>query len=252
MQEAYVKYSVENNIGVIEFFTPQHNSLPAKILVQLAATIDEAGKDNESKVLILQSGGTKTFCAGANFDELLLIQNEKQGLQFFSGFANVINAMRQCPKFIIGRIQGKAIGGGVGLASSCDCCFATIHAEIKLSELAIGIGPFVVGPAVERKIGTTAAYELAIDANNFRSAQWAKEKGLFAEIFDTVELMNHAINRLAATLAASSPEAMQEIKKISWKGTEHWNDLLKERAATSGRLILSDHAKKAITSFKNK
>ena len=252
MQEPYVKYSVANNIGVIEFFTPQHNSLPSKILAQLATTIDEAGKDNECKVILLKSGGDKTFCAGANFDELLLIENEEQGLEFFSGFANVINAMRQCPKFIIGRIQGKAIGGGAGLASSCDYCYATIHAAIKLSELAVGIGPFVVGPPVERKIGTTAAYELAIDANNFRSAQWAKDKGLFAEVFDTIELMDKAIDKLAVTLAASSPEAMKEIKKIFWKGTENWSELLKERAAISGRLILTTHAKNAIASFKNK
>ena len=252
MQESYVKYSIENNICRIEFFTQQQNSLPAKILSQLAETIDRAGKDNECKVIILQSGGDKTFCAGANFDELLLIKNEEQGLKFFSGFANVINAMRQCPKFIIGRIQGKAIGGGLGLASSCDYCYATVHADIKLSELAIGIGPFVVGPSVERKIGTTAAYELAIDANNFRSAQWAKEKGLFAEVFDNIEFMDHSINKIAAILAASSSEAMKEIKKVFWKGTEHWNDLLKERAAISGRLILSDYAKKAIASFKGK
>ena len=252
MEESYVKYSIENNIGRIEFFTPQQNSMPAKILSQLATTIDAAGKDNESKVLILQSGGDKTFCAGANFDELLLIETEEQGLEFFSGFANVINALRECPKFIIGRIQGKAIGGGAGLASSCDYCYATVHAAIKLSELAVGIGPFVVGPSVERKIGTTAAYELAIDANNFRTAQWAKEKGLYAEVFDTIELMDQSINKFAETLSASSPFAMKEIKKIFWKGTEHWNELLKERAAISGRLILTDYAKNAIASFKNK
>lgn len=252
MNDAYVKYSVENNIGTIEFFTPQHNSLPAKILSQLAETIVNAGADKESKVLILKSGGNKTFCAGASFDEILLIENEEQGVEFFNGFANVINVMRQCPKFIIGRIQGKAIGGGVGLASSCDYNFATIFSEIKLSELAIGIGPFVVGPAVERKIGTTATYELAIDATHFRSAKWAKEKGLFVEIFDTIELMDEAIYTLATTLAAASTEAMKEIKKIFWRGTENWNELLLQRAAMSGKLILSEQTKKAIASFKNK
>ncbi len=252
MNDAYVKYSVQNNIGTIEFFTPQHNSLPAKTLSHLSETIVNAGTDRESKVLILQSGGNKTFCAGASFDEILLIENEEQGLEFFSGFANVISAMRQCPKFIIGRIQGKTIGGGVGLASSCDYNFATIFSEIKLSELAIGIGPFVVGPAVERKIGTTATYELAIDATHFRSAQWAKEKGLFVEIFDTIELMDEAIYKLATTLASSNSEAMKEIKKIFWRGTENWNELLLQRAAMSGKLILSEQTKKVIASFKNK
>ena len=252
MNESYVTYEIKNSIGVIEFFTPQHNSLPAKILTQLAETITAAGKDANSKVLILKSGGNKTFCAGASFDELLLIENEKEGLQFFTGFANVINAMRECPKFIIGRIQGKAIGGGVGLASSCDYCFATNQADIKLSELAVGIGPFVVGPAVERKIGNTATYELTIDGSNFRSAQWAKQKGLYAEVFENIELMDEAIHQLATTLSNSSSEAMQEIKKVFWQGTENWNELLLQRAAISGRLILSDFSKKFLTEFKKK
>lgn len=250
--DAYVKYSIANQIGTIEFFTNKQNSLPTAILTKLASTIEDAGKDNLSKVLILKSGGDTTFCAGASFDELLLIKNEEQGAAFFNGFAKVINAMRDCPKFIIGRIQGKAIGGGVGLASSCDYCLATIHASIKLSELAIGIGPFVVGPPVERKIGNTATYELTIDGRNFRSAQWAKEKGLYAEIFDTTEAMDQAIAQLANTLASSSAVAMKEIKKIFWTGTEHWNTLLPARAAISGRLILSDESITAIKTFKNK
>jgi methylglutaconyl-CoA hydratase len=252
MNESYVKYAVDNNIGVIEFYTPQHNSLPAKILAQLAETITAAGNDANSKVLILRSCGNKTFCAGASFDELMMIENEEEGLEFFSGFAKVINAMRLCPKFIIGRIQGKAIGGGVGLASSCDYCLATNNAEIKLSELAVGIGPFVVGPAVERKIGTTATYELTIDGTNFRSAQWAKQKGMFAEVFDRMELMDDAVQTLANTLANSSSEAMHEIKNIFWKGTENWNQLLLQRAAISGRLILSDYSKKFLAEFKGK
>ncbi len=252
MTEAYVNYSVKDGIGTIEFFTPHHNSLPANILSLLAATIQKAGRDIESKVLILKSGGNKTFCAGASFDELIEIENEEAGLKFFSGFANVINSMRVCPKFIIGRVQGKTVGGGVGLASSCDYVFATDNAEIKLSELAVGIGPFVVGPAVERKIGTTATYEMSIDASNFRSAQWAKEKNLYADIFSTPELMDEAIMKLAATLAASSPIAMAEIKKIFWRGTENWDTLLKERAAISGRLILSDYSRDFIHKFKAK
>ncbi len=246
----YVRYQVENHLGIIEFFTAQHNSLPAEILSELTKTIEFAGKDLNSKVLILKTGGDKSFCAGASFDELLLIQNEKEGLIFFSGFANVINAMRKCPKFILGRIQGKAIGGGIGLAASCDYTFATTEASIKLSELAVGIGPFVVSPAIERKIGNGATGELAIDACNFRTALWAKEKGLYAEVFNSIEAMDKAILELAITLAASSSEAMKEMKKIFWTGTDHWDQLLSERAAISGRLIVNDDAKSYLTSFK--
>lgn len=253
MQEnnaAFVAYQVFNQIGTILFFTPQHNSLPATMLAQLANTIEAAGKDVNSKVLILKSGGTKTFCAGASFNELLQIQTEAEGLAFFSGFAKVINAMRVCPKFILGRIQGKAIGGGLGLASACDYSFATADAAIKLSELEMGIGPFVVGPAVERKLGTTAAYELAIDASNFRSAEWAKQKGLYTATYENIELMDEAIETLAIKLALSSADAMKEIKAIFWKGTDNWDELLVARAAISGRLILSDESKNFMKAFK--
>lgn len=246
----YVTYRVADKIGVIEFFTPQHNSMPSAILAKLAEVIEEAGSDEKSRVLILQTAGEKTFCAGASFDELLLIKNEKEGKLFFSGFAKVINAMRKCPKFILGRIQGKAIGGGVGLAATCDYSFATMDASIKLSELAVGIGPFVVAPAIISKIGKSATYELAIDATNFRSAAWAKEKGLYTEIYKTADEMDEAIQKMAFSLAASSYEAMREIKKAFWHGTEEWEQTLFDRAAISGKLIVSEEAKSYLRAFK--
>jgi methylglutaconyl-CoA hydratase len=252
MTDQYIHSSTTNGITAIEFFTRQHNSLPGAILRELATAISAAGTDPGSKVILLRSGGEKTFCAGANFDELLTISNEAAGLQFFSGFALVINAMRQCPKLIIGRIQGKAIGGGVGLASACDYTFATANADVKLSELAVGIGPFVVGPAVERKIGLAAFSELAIDAASFRSAQWAKEKGLYNGVYESIAAMDEAINQLAATLAQSSAEAMRDLKQIFWQGTENWNELLPARAAISGRLILTEWSRNAIEKFKQK
>ena len=247
---AYVTSHIEHGINTIEFFHPQSNSLPGKILEDLAREIHFAGTHDDTRVIILKSAGDKTFCSGASFDELAAIKSEAEGLKFFSGFANVINAMRKCPKFIIGRIQGKCVGGGVGLASAVDYAIATSKAEIKLSELAIGIGPFVVGPAVERKIGTAAFSALAIDTTNWRNTDWAKRKGLFAEIHESFENMDEAVYNLANTLAHSSPRAMAEMKRIFWKGTEHWEELLKERAAISGRLVLSEFTKNAIEKFK--
>jgi len=250
--EEYVKSHIEHGINTIEFFHPQSNSLPAKILEALAHEIHFAGTHAETKVIVLKSAGDKSFCAGASFDELASIKTEAAGLAFFSGFANVINAMRKCPKLIIGRIQGKCVGGGVGLASAVDYAIATDKADIKLSELAVGIGPFVVGPAVERKIGTAAFSALSIDATMWRNSDWARRKGLFAEMHETVEGMDESIGRLANTLSHSNPEAMAELKKIFWKGTDHWDELLKERAAISGRLVLSDFTKSAIAKFKAK
>ncbi len=252
MFEAYVKSHIEHGINTIEFFHPQSNSLPANILAELAKEIHFAGTHDNTKVIILKSGGDKTFCSGASFDELVAIQTEVEGLQFFSGFANVINAMRKCPKFIIGRIQGKCVGGGVGLAAAVDYAIATEKADVKLSELAVGIGPFVVGPAVERKIGTAAFNALAIDATMWRNSEWAKRKGLFAEVHTSEENMDEAIFKLSNTLSHSSPQAMAEMKKMFWAGTEHWDELLKQRAAISGSLVLSAFTKEAIAQFKKK
>jgi len=252
MTEAYVKHTVKDGVSIIEFFHPQSNSLPGHILNELAETIRMAGKDPQSSVILLKSGGEKAFCAGASFDELIAIDNEETGKTFFSGFARVINAMRKCPKFIIGRVQGKTVGGGVGVASSCDYCFATSNASIKLSELAVGIGPFVVGPAVERKIGKAAFSELAIAAADWRSSLWAKNKGLFAEVCDSAEEMDSEIDTFISKLKSFNPEAMAEMKKIFWEGTENWDTLLLQRAQVSGTLVLSDFTRNAINRFKKK
>jgi methylglutaconyl-CoA hydratase len=252
IKEGYVKTEFHNGITTVEFFHPQSNSLPGKMLEELTHAIHGVGNDPETKIVILRSAGERTFCAGASFDELAAIKNHDEGLQFFSGFAHVINAMRTCPKFIVGRIHGKCVGGGVGLVAATDYAIATDKAEIKLSELAIGIGPFVVGPAVERKIGASAFSQLAIDATAWRDADWARRKGLFAEVHSGEDGMDESVTRLSNELAHSSGEAMSETKKIFWKGTEHWDKLLIERAAISGRLVLSDFTKNEIEKFKKK
>ena len=252
MMNEYVKLKIENGIGTIEFFHPQSNSLPSHVLNKLSETITAAGENDEVKVIILRSGGDRAFCAGASLDELMSIEDESQGKQFFSGFANFINVARKCPKFIIGRVQGKAVGGGVGMASSMDYCFATKYAFVKLSELAIGIGPFVVGPPIERKIGLSAFSQLSINATEWHSAQWAKEKGLFAEVYETAEEMDVAIQTLAEKLASSNPDSMRGLKQVMWEGMDHCDNLLLERAAMSGRWVLSDFTRKTLARLKER
>ncbi len=248
-----VEYVInDRGIATIEFYHPLSNSLPGKVLNKLANTITEVGNNKDVKVIILKSKGDRAFCAGASFDELIAINDLETGKVFFSGFANVINAARKCPKFIIGRVQGKAVGGGVGMASAVDFCYATKHAAVKLSELAVGIGPFVVGPAVERKVGTSAMSMMAINATEWYTAEWAKEKSLYAEIFDSIEEMDVALEVLANKLASSNPQAMSMLKKVFWEGTENWDTLLVERAAMSGELVLSDFTHNAINAFKKK
>ena len=250
MTAPYVKQNIENGIETIEFFHPAHNSLPGEILTQLANAITEAGKNDAVKVIVLKSGGARTFCAGASFKELISINDAETGKIFFSGFANVINAMRKCPKFIIGRVQGKTVGGGVGIASATDYCMASKFASIKLSELNVGIGPFVVGPAVERKLGLTGMSQIAIDANTFYSAEWAQAKGLFAQVYESTDVLDEEVQKFAENLCNYNPEAMKEMKKIMWQGTEHWDTLLAERAVISGRLVLSDFTKETLKRFK--
>lgn len=253
MQEvspAYVKLTENNGIGTIEFFHPNHNALPSGLLLELEKMIHEAGRNDAIKVIVLQSAGNRTFCAGASLNELLSIKNEAFGELFFSGFANVINAVRRCPKIIIGRVQGKAVGGGVGIAAAADYCLATKYAAIKLSELSIGIGPFVIEPAVSRKIGKTAMQQITLDAESFFPAEFAKEKGLYANIFESEMALDEAVHSLASKLSGYNIEALKEMKTVFWEGTNHWDKLLKERAKISGKLVLSDFTKNALKKFK--
>ena len=252
MENGFVKSEIKNGVGSITFFHPQSNSLPGSILRELATAIEESGKDPAAKVIVIKSEGEKAFCAGASFDELISIKDLEGGKQFFSGFALVINAIRKAPKFVIVRVQGKAVGGGVGIACAGDYTLAHESASVKLSELAVGIGPFVVGPAVERKIGSAGFAQLTIDATNWQTADWAKNKGMFADVFPSIEELDGAIGNLAEKLASSNPEAMHMLKKILWEGCENWDDLLIQRAGMSGKLVLSDFTVNAIHSFKKK
>lgn len=252
VKDGYVKTEREHGIVTIEFHHPQSNSLPGQLLETLAQTIHAEGINPHTKVMILRSTGDKVFCSGASFEELAAIQTEAEGLKFFTGFSKVINAMRKAPQFIIARIQGKCVGGGVGIAAAADYAISMEGADVKLSELAVGIGPFVVGPAVERKIGLSAFTQLTIDAALWRSGDWARRKGLYAELHPDANGMDDSIARLSTSLSLSNPEAMTALKRTFWKGTEHWDELLKERAAISGKLILSSYSKTFIEKFKSK
>ena len=241
-----ISISIEATIATVEFGHPASNSFPSSLLHELTQTIETLGHNPEVGVVVLKSQGTATFCAGASFDELLAVTTEAEGKTFFSGFAHLINAMRKCPKIIVGRVQGKTVGGGVGIAAACDYVLATHEASVKLSELTIGIGPFVIEPAVSRKIGKTALAELSLAAGEWKSAAWAKEKGLFANTFATIEKLDEAVSILTHQLASYNPEALAEMKKVLWEGTEHWDNLLVERAAITGRLVLSEATKSAL------
>jgi methylglutaconyl-CoA hydratase len=242
--------SIVNGIATIEFGHPASNSFPSVLLDRLTNELNLISNNDAVSVVVLKSEGDASFCAGASFDELIAIDNLEDGQKFFSGFANVINAMRTCSKLIIGSVQGKAVGGGVGLIAACDYVLATEAASVKLSELTIGIGPFVIAPAVERKIGIAGFAELSLAATDWKNAYWAKEKGLFATVFETQKELTTETQLFAEKLASYNPEALVELKKTLWVGTENWATLLNERAEISGKLVLSDVTKKALSKFK--
>ena len=249
--DGYVRTDIADGIGRIEFFHPKSNALPSAILRDLAAAVTAVGADPSARVIVLQSGGTGPVCAGASFDELTAISSPEQGQEFFSGFARVILAIIRAPKFVISRVHGKAAGGAVGLIAASDFSMAVSKASAKLSELAVGIGPFVVGPVIEKKIGLAAFGAMSVDAD-WRDAAWGERHGLYAKLFDDVAAMDDAVTALATTLAASNPEAMAMLKRVFWAGTEQWDTLLTERAAMSGTLVLSAFTRNAIGAFKTR
>jgi len=251
MENGYVNYDIRDKVGIVTFFHPKSNSLPSNILLQLAETIEKAGADSNINVIVLRSEGEKSFCAGASFDELIQIEEFEKGKEFFMGFARVINAMRKAPKFIITRVQGKAVGGGVGLVAASDYALAYKDASVKLSEYALGLGPNVVGPAVERKLGRASFSQMSIDFDWY-NATWALNRGLYANVYYSISDLDEAVVNLAKKLSDASPTAAAELKKIFWAGTENWDELLEERAEISGKLVLSDYTKNYISQFKGK
>lgn len=240
----------ENGIATLEFYHPASNSLPSDLLQRMVKALHELSEDKEVKVIILKSEKERVFCAGASFDELLKIDNATDGVAFFSGFGNLINAMRKCKKPIIGRVQGKVVGGGVGIVAACDYAMATEQAAVKLSEISIGIGPFVVEPAIRRKIGVGAVGELALNPAQWQNAYWAKDKGLYARVFDKTKDLDREIQILSEQLASYSTVAVQHLKKVLWEGTENWDNLIAERANICGNLVLSTTTKEALRKFK--
>ncbi len=247
--EGRVQLSVADGIGTVEFSHPKGNSLPAKLLNELAAGITQLGADPAARVIVLRSAGTSTFCAGASFDEFTAVSTPAEGQEFFSGFSRVILAMIRAPKFVLTRVQGRAAGGALGVIAASDYSFAVRSAQAKLSELQVGIGPFVVGVVLERKLGLAPFQFLGVHAD-WHDAEWCERHGLYAMLCDDIPALDAAVHAHATRLAASNPEAMAEMKKIFWAGTEHWEERMRERAAMSGRMVLSDFTRSALEKFR--
>ena len=249
MESGHVSVETANGIATVRFGHPKGNSLPGSLLRRIADTIDAVAADASAQVIVVRSSEPGPFCAGASFDELRAIEIAETGKEFFMGFARVILAMRRCPKLIIARVHGKAVGGGVGIVAAADYAIATSAASVKLSELAIGIGPFVVGPAIERKIGAGAFQALAIDATGWRDADWAERHGLFAQVVSDGAALDESVAALAGQLARSNPEATAKLKQSFWEGTDDWPSRLEERAGMSGALVVSTFTRNAIAAF---
>jgi methylglutaconyl-CoA hydratase len=250
IQKGTLLTTVKDAIATLEFGHPASNSFPSDLLDLLAKELQMLSANTAVSVIILKSSGSGVFCAGASFDELVAVSNIDEATKFFSGFAKVLNAMRTCSKIIIGRVHGKAVGGGVGIIAACDYVLATMDSSIKLSELSIGIGPFVIEPAISRKIGKSATAELTLASNEWKDSEWARSKGFYAKVFAGQVTLDIELAQFSSKLASYNQEALLEIKKILWEGTENWDTLLYERAAISGKLVLSDFTKNALRQLK--
>ncbi|HMQ07095.1 MAG TPA: enoyl-CoA hydratase/isomerase family protein [Saprospiraceae bacterium] len=248
-EQGKIKYIKDGRTGIIEFFHPAHNSLPSALLLELKTCIETASQDDGIHIILLKSSGNRTFCAGASFEELSSIKNEVEGKEFFMGFARVVNAMRKSDKVIIGRVHGKAVGGGVGIISACDYVIANQYASFRLSELEIGIGPFVIGPVVERKSGSSIFSMLSLTPGIWRNPEFGKQCGLYHEVHESTELLDHHLNLFISNLQEYSLSALKELKRIWWEDTSHWDELLEHRAGISGRLVLSHKARQIIHSL---
>ncbi|MCB0346697.1 MAG: enoyl-CoA hydratase/isomerase family protein [Bdellovibrionales bacterium] len=246
-----IEASVKDGVGEICFFHPKGNSLPGELLRGLASQVDKFGEDSSVKVVLLKSQGDRAFCAGASFDEFLAIDDLEGSRNFFSGFAHLILAMRRCPKFVVARVQGKVVGGGVGIAAAADYALATVESSVRLSELALGIGPFIIGPAVRRKMGMSAFGQMAVDADWHDSA-WAREKGLFAEVYPDIDSLDKGVVELMQKLTEYNPEAMEQLKTVLWEGTEDWEELVHARVEVTARLVLTDFVKNTVSKIKNR
>ncbi len=244
--KGYIDVSVDGNVATVTFSHPSHNSLSSDLLADLAFQISSVASNTHISAIVLQAAGDRTFCAGANFEELSQIRNAEDGKEFFLGFANVINAIRTCGKLVIGRIQGKAVGGGVGLIAACDYVMATKWGSVRLSELAIGLGPFVIGPAIRRKIGLGHFSQLALNPSEWQTASWCKEVGLYNELFAEIEQLDDYLSRYLQKLSSYSYAALSAMKQSLWKGTEDWNKLLEKNAALSGELVILEASQQAI------
>ncbi len=242
---------IDQKIATVEFGHPASNSFVLELLERLTSEFQKLSENHTITLIVLKSEGDGAFCGGASFDELMAVSTLAEGKVFFSGFANLINAMRNCKKIIVGRVQGKAVGGGVGLLAACDYVFATDAAAIRLSELSIGIAPLVIAPAVERKIGIAALSEMSLAPTEWKNAYWAQQKGLYAKVFESLKEMDKELKFFSEKLASYNPEALEEWKKVLWQNTGHWDSLLLERAEITGKLVLSEFTRKALAAFKS-
>lgn len=236
MSNEYIHYAAEYGIGRIEFFHSRGNALTSTMLREITSFIRAAGEDPEIKIVMIQSAGEASFCGGASLDELMECDSVKEARDFFMGFAHLLTAIRTCPKLVVVRVQGKVVGGGLGIVAVADLAFATVEASIRLSELSIGLGPFVIGAAVERKIGISAFSELTYLSSIWKDAHWAKEKGLFSAVFETLAALDIAMAAQIIELETYAPEAIALTKKMFWAQTPEWSDELEKRAGYSAKL----------------
>lgn len=241
-----VVYTASPPLAHIEFYHPKGNSLPSRILEELTLAFRRASEEPDLRVITLQSRGDGAFCGGANLDELRAIRDFESGKAYFMRIAELLTAMRDTPGCIIAKVQGPAVGGGVGLIAASDFVCAGQDAPVRLSEVSLGIGPFVIGPAVIRKIGLSAFSTLSLDAGTWYDAHWARSFGLYNRVVESHVELDRVAEQLAGDLAASGPSAVTTLKRELWRGENDWPARLEESAEQSAKLLMTEHTQRLL------
>lgn len=213
---AYNTLLVDTRDGVLHVTLNRpdvHNAFNDELIgeaIDLFSNIDPKA----ARAVVLQGTG-KNFCAGAdlNWMSRMVSYTREENVRDSSLLAKMYALINECPLPVIGRIQGAAIGGGVGLVSVCDVAISTAKTQFGLSEVKLGILPAVISPYVIAKIGESHARALFLTGERF-DAERALRIGLVHRVVETAEDLDNAVYETITQLKTSGPEAVNACKKL--------------------------------------
>ncbi|MBI2711896.1 MAG: enoyl-CoA hydratase/isomerase family protein [Bdellovibrio sp.] len=190
------------------------NAFNDQVIEDLTRTFSEDAKKNDVRAVVLAGEGA-SFCAGGdlNWMKRSVDLTREENLKDTRKLTEMFALMNECPKPLIGAVQGHAIGGGVGLVSVCDIVVAVQTTEFSLSEVRLGIVPACIGPFVVSKIGASHARGLFVSAERFQGAK-AREIGLVHECVEDHAALQQSVERILGNILQCGPNAIGVAKRL--------------------------------------